>query len=190
MPRATIDNALVARRVLFYGVTGSGKSTAALRFGEARRLSVVLVDESIGWLPANVAPWTNRSDEEMRSIASGLVADEEWVFDSAYGQFRDIVLARAQVIVALDYPRWLSLGRLIRRTWQRARDGREICNGNKENWKQIFSRDSIVRWHFQTFSRKRVRMRSLEAAPTGVPVLRLTHPRQLEELVALAMTSS
>ncbi|WP_461004215.1 P-loop NTPase family protein [Trueperella pyogenes] len=185
MPRAIFDDVARARRILFYGVTGSGKSTAATRFGRARGLPVVLVDDAVGWLPADVAPWTNRDDEAMRAIAADLAAEEEWVFDSAYSQFRDVVYGRAQLMIALDYPRWLSLGRLVRRTWRRVVDGDEVCNGNRENWKQVFSRDSILRWHFHSFASKRDRIRELEASLTGVPVLRLTHPRQLEELIAL-----
>lgn len=185
MPRATFDDVVRARRVLFYGVTGSGKSTAASRFGRASGLPVVLVDDAVGWLPADVAPWTNRDDESMRAIATELAATEEWVFDSAYQQFRDVVFERAQVMIALDYPRWLSLWRLVRRTWRRAVDGLEVCNGNRENWKQVLSRDSILRWHFHSFASKRARMREMEVASTGLTVLRLTHPRQLEELIGV-----
>lgn len=185
MPRATFDDAARARRVLFYGVTGSGKSTAASRFGRARGLPIILVDDAVGWLPADVAPWTNRDDESMRAIATELAAAEEWVFDSAYHQFRDVLFERAQIMIALDYPRLLSLGRLVRRTWRRAVDGLETCNGNRENWKQVFSQDSILRWHFRSFASKRARMREMEAAPTGLAVLRLTHPRQLDDLLAV-----
>ena len=45
-----------------------------------------------------------------------ICAGEEWILDHAYGKWREIPLARAELIVALDYPRWLSLSRLIGRT--------------------------------------------------------------------------
>ena len=63
-------------RVLLYGVTGSGKSTAARAVGARTGHPVTLVDE-LTWL--------------------------------------DLVLPRAELVVGLDYPRWLSLGRLARR---------------------------------------------------------------------------
>ena len=40
-----------------------------------------------------------------------------------------------QVIVALDFPRWLSLLRLIRRSVARAIDGSAICNGDRESFR-------------------------------------------------------
>ena len=181
MPRATLDDVLHAQRVLFYGVTGSGKSTAATRFGAMRELPVHLADDEIGWLPG----WVERDRAEQREIATRIAAGDRWVLDTAYGHWSDAVRPRAQVIIALDYPRWLSLGRLLRRTFLRWRDQEEICNGNVENTAQIFSDDSIILWHFRSFRRKQERIRNWERSPDGAPILRLTHPRQLERLFAL-----
>ncbi len=182
MPAADLDDVLRARRVLFYGVTGAGKSTAACRFGQLRGLPVVLVDDDIGWLPAAEAVWTNRGVGEQRELAERLTAGAEWVLDSAYGTFRDIVLARADVMVALDYPRWFSLARLVRRTLHRGVSKQTVCNGNVESWRNAVGRDSILRWHFRSYRHKTDRMRALEAADDGLPVLRLTSPRQLDAL--------
>ena len=41
-----IGGRLAADRILVYGVTGSGKSTAALRIGEVTGLPVTLVDDA------------------------------------------------------------------------------------------------------------------------------------------------
>jgi hypothetical protein len=88
------------------------------------------------------------------------------------------VLARAQLVVGLDYPRWLSLSRLVRRTAVRSLTRERICNGNVESVRQMFSADSIVRWHFTSFARKRQRIRAWEADPDGPAVVRLTSPRE------------
>ncbi|HEV8180712.1 MAG TPA: hypothetical protein VGP54_10490, partial [Gaiellaceae bacterium] len=75
----------------------------------------------------------------------------------------------------------------IRRSIARAIDGRPICNGNRESFRHLFSRDSIVVWHFKSFSRKRRRMRAWEADPNMPAVVRLTSPRQIARwLAALA----
>lgn len=179
MPAATVDDLRRADRVLLYGVTGSGKSTAAVRLGEVLGLPAHLVDEEIGWLPG----WVERDREEQRAIAARIVAQERWVLDSAYGTWLDLVLDRAQVMVALDYPRWLSLARLLRRTGTRWVTRQKMCNGNVETLGQIFSRESIILWHFRSYRRKTARTRAFESAPEGIPVLRLTHPAQLERLV-------
>lgn len=180
MPRATLADVLGAERVLFYGVTGSGKSTAAARFAQITGLPLHLADDEIGWLP----DWVERDRGEQRAIASRIASGERWVLDTAYGHWSDAVVPRAQVIIALDYPRWLSLGRLLRRTFLRWRDQEEICNGNVEDARQIFSKDSIILWHFKAFPRKRARLDRWEASPTGTPVLRLTHPQQLDRVLA------
>jgi adenylate kinase family enzyme len=176
----TVEDLRGAARVLLYGVTGSGKSTAAALVGEALGLPVHLVDEEIGWLPG----WVERPLEEQRALAGGLVAQEEWVLDSAYGKWSDLVLPRVQVVVALDYPRWLSLARLVRRTAVRFVRRTEVCNGNRESLRAILARDSIIVWHFRSFARKRSRLRAWEGQPDGIPVIRLAHPRELDRLLA------
>lgn len=179
MPIATVDDLRRADRVLLYGVTGSGKSTAAQAVGAVKELPVHLVDEEIGWLPG----WVERPTDEQRAIAGRIVAGERWVLDSAYGKWLDLVEERAQVMVALDYPRTLSLARLLRRTARRWVTQEQMCNGNTERIGQILSRDSIVVWHFRSYRRKTERIRERELRPEGLPVLRLTHPRELEQVL-------
>ncbi|MDN5562712.1 MAG: adenylate kinase [Luteococcus japonicus] len=180
MPAATLDHLRTAQRVLCYGVTGSGKSTAALALGALLGLPVHLVDDEIGWLPG----WRQRPVPEQRELAASMVAEPGWILDSAYGHWRDLVLPRAEVILALDYPRWLTLARLVRRTVRRVVTKEPQCNGNVETLRQTFSSESIIAWHFRSFANKRRRMRAFEAATDGPAVLRLTHPRQLTELLA------
>lgn len=184
MPLATAEDLKHARRILIHGATGAGKSTAAYRIGDALALPVHLADEEIGFLPACQAVWTNREPEDMCRIAAGIVAGDGWVLDVSYGAFRDVVLARTDVVVGLDYPRWLSLARLARRTADRIRDGRLVCNGNRETLRELFSRDSIIVWHFTSFARKRRTMRTWAEDPAGPPTILVGGPADLDELIA------
>lgn len=144
-----------ARRILVYGVTGSGKTSLARAIGQATGLPWHSADDEIGWLPG----WTERDRADQRRIAREICAADTWVLDTAYGAWIDLALARVEVVVALDYPRWFSLQRLVRRTVVRAATRREICNGNTETWAKAFSRDSIIVWHARTWGRKRARIR-------------------------------
>lgn len=180
MPRATPADLQAAQRVLLYGVTGAGKSTAAGLLAPRLGLPVHLADEEVGWLPG----WVMREVGEQRELAAGVVAGDRWVLDTAYGPWRDLVLPRAQVLVALDYPRWLSLARLVRRTATGWVTRQEVCNGNVETLRTILSRDSILLWHARSYRPKTDRIRAWERAPDGIPVLRLTHPRALTKLLA------
>jgi C4-dicarboxylate-specific signal transduction histidine kinase len=101
-----------------------------------------------------------------------------------------VVLARVDLIVALDYPRWRSLARLTRRTLARAIDRRTICNGNTESFRQLVSRDSILVWHFRSFARKRARMHAWAADPDGPAVIRLTSPAATRRWLAALQDTS
>jgi len=162
----------VPDRIVVYGVTGSGKSTLAARIAERTGLPYVSADD-LSWQPG----WVPVPDDEQRRRIAEICAGERWVLDSAYGKWRDVVLARTQLVVGLDYPRWLSLSRLVRRTVWRSVTRERICNGNVESFRQVFSADSIIRWHFRSFATKRARIRAWAEEPPGPVVVRLTSPR-------------
>jgi adenylate kinase family enzyme len=157
--------------VLIYGVTGSGKTTLARQVADLTGLPWHSVDD-LTWEPG----WVTVAPEEQRHRIAAICAGEQWILDTAYGQWVDVVLPRTELIVGLDYPRWRSLSRLVRRTLMRAIDHRHICNGNTESFRQAFSRDSIIVWHFQSFARKRDQMRSWAAEPAGWDVVLLKSP--------------
>jgi len=167
---------LGATRILVFGVTGSGKTTMAERISRATSLPWHSVDD-LTWEPG----WVQVPDDIQRQRITGICAGEAWILDTAYGRWLDVPLARAQLIVALDYPRWFSLQRLVRRTVRRAVRGTLACNGNRESLKTALSRDSILAWHFRSFARKRRRMRRwADEAPRGTVVLRFTRAREAE----------
>jgi adenylate kinase family enzyme len=166
----------VADRILVYGVTGSGKTALAERISRLTGIPWHAVDE-LTWEPG----WVQVPNDEQRRRIAAICAGEQWVLDTAYGIWLDIPLARADLIVALDFPRWVSLARLVRRTTGRVLDARTVCNGNRESLRHAVSRDSIVVWHFRSFRRKRDRIRSWEGDATGHTVVRLTSPRAVEE---------
>jgi adenylate kinase family enzyme len=161
----------VASRVLIYGVTGSGKTTLARHVARRTGLPWHSVDD-LTWEPG----WIGVPAEEQRRRVGAICAGESWILDSGYSQWIDVVLARVELIVALDYPRWRSLARLVRRTLGRAIDRRTICNGNTESLRQIVARDSIIVWHFRSFARKRARMRAWAADPAAPEVVLLASP--------------
>jgi len=165
--------------VLIYGVTGSGKTSLAQQVAERTGLPWHSVDD-LTWEPG----WVEVPPQEQRRRIEGICAGEQWILDAGYSTWLDLVLARVELIVALDYPRWLSLGRLVRRTLLRAAGRRQVCNGNTETFRQAFSRGSIIVWHFQSFARKRARIRAWAADPAGPQVVRLTSAKAARRWLA------
>ena len=166
-------------RILVYGVTGSGKTWLAERISAATGIPWHSIDD-LTWEPG----WVPVPEYEQRRRVEQICTEQRWIVDTAYGAWLDLALERTELVVALDFPRWLSLSRLLRRSVARALDGRPICNGNLETFRHLLSRDSIVVWHFRSFARKRARMRAWEIDPAAPTVLRFTSPRQVERWLA------
>ncbi|MFI7591625.1 adenylate kinase [Micromonospora sp. NPDC049359] len=164
------------RRILVYGVYGAGKSTLAARLAQRLDVPWYPVDDLL-WLPG----WVEVPVAQQRSRIEEICRRDAWILDGAYHGWRDVPLARADLVVALDYPRWRSFGRLLRRTLRRLGTGEVICNGNRESVGSVLSRDSILLWHVAAFGRARRRMRAWQADPARPPVLLFTHPAALDD---------
>jgi adenylate kinase family enzyme len=174
-PTGVIEVGGAPQRVLVYGVTGSGKSTLAARLAAVSGIPWHSVDD-MTWEPGWVAVPVDEQRRRIQTVCAG----DRWILDTAYGQWLDVPLARAELIVGLDYPRLVSLARLVRRTVARIVDKRPICNGNRETWRSAISKDSILRWHFRSFARKRARMRAWVADPLTPRTILLRSPAETE----------
>lgn len=179
MSRGSIDDVRRARRILCFGVTGSGKSTLAERLGERLGLPVTLVDE-LCWEPG----WVQAADAVQDARIEPVLRSEAYVIDSVYRRHNGLALGHVDAIVALDYPRAVSLARLVRRTWRRIRTRALVCNGNVETLRRALGGDSIIAWHARSFASKRERMRSWHADASAPPVLLLRRPAEAEALLA------
>jgi adenylate kinase family enzyme len=173
------------RRILVYGVTGSGKTTYAAGLAGTTGLPWHEAD-ALTWEPG----WVSVPVEEQRRRIAAIAAAERWILDTAYGHWRDLVVPRAELVVALDYSRALTFARLLRRTIVRSIDKKPICNGNVESLAHAFTRDSILWWHVTSFGRKRARIAQWCEDPLGPAVVRFRRPgdarRWLDALAACA----
>lgn len=145
------------RRILCYGVCGSGKTTLAKDISQITGIPWHSVDD-LTWEPG----WVMVPEDQQREKIRSIIEQESWILDTAYGKWIDLPLSRCELIVALDYSRFYSFCRLLKRTLQRATDKKLVCNGNIESWSQVCSKDSILLWHMKSFSRKRERIRNWE----------------------------
>lgn len=164
---------------MLFGMTGSGKSTLAEAIAVRRGLPYISIDD-VCWDPG----WTQPDDAELDRRVHPLLDRPEYVIDSVYGKHNAYALERVDAIVALDYPRHVSLTRLVRRTWRRVIDQTPSCNGNVETLGRALGRDSIIRWHFRSWASKGERIAKWHADPDVPPMLRLRSPHQADALLA------
>ena len=87
-----------ARRILVYGATGSGKTVMARRLSELTGIPWTNVDD-ICWSPG----WVQMPQAEQVAHFDALTSEGSWLLDSAYGGWRHLAHARADLVVALDY---------------------------------------------------------------------------------------
>ena len=178
MPYLELPDGRKFKRIFLCAVTGSGKTTLAQKLSEISGIPWQEVDQ-LTWLP----DWKEVSHEEQRNIFTKICEGEEWILDTAYGKWVDIPLAKADLLIGLDYPRWVSLNRLLKRSIRRAFSKQPICNGNHETLGKLFSQNSIILWHFRSVKSKRRRLDHL-AKINSLTLIRLKSPKETEEFLA------
>jgi adenylate kinase family enzyme len=87
--------------------------------------------------------------EVFRARVAEATAGDRWVVDGSYSKVRDLVWARADTLVWLDYPLAVKLWRLVERTARRLWTGEELWNGNRERLRDhlnLLDRDNLFVW--------------------------------------------
>jgi adenylate kinase family enzyme len=145
------------QRIAVHGASGSGKSTLARILAD--RLSSPRTElDALFHQPG----WTELPTDEFRDRVTGLVAGERWVIEGNYRQVRDLVWARADLIVVLDPPRWTVMRQLLGRTVRRGLRREELWNGNRESLANLLSADAgrnVMLWSWRTLDRYHVEVR-------------------------------
>ena len=136
-------------RVSVVGCSGAGKTT----FGRALadHLGVPFIElDGVFHQPA----WTELPRDEFQARVAKLTAAEAWVVDGNYEQVRAIVVGRATDVVWIDPAKPVVMAQVIARSVSRALSGRELWNGNRENWREWVSPEHPIRWAWAQYDRK------------------------------------
>ena len=151
------------QRVYIMGTSGSGKSTLGRALSRKLNCDFIEIDAIY-----HQADWQSLPLDEFRSTVQERCAADRWVVDGNYSAVRDLVLARADTIICLDYQRALVMGRLVRRTWLRWWRQEELWNGNRERMRSWFSRDpeeNLLLWAWTTHARRHEQVCEIQSRP-------------------------
>jgi adenylate kinase family enzyme len=141
-------------RVVVVGTSGAGKSTFARRLSSLAGIPHVELD-AINWQEDWHSLALDDPKEFRRRVAHATSA-EAWIIDGNYSVARDLTLGRATHLVWLDYSRWLTMRRVVRRSFDRTISGRELWpgTGNREHFSRWLRKDHPIRWAWNTYDRR------------------------------------
>jgi adenylate kinase family enzyme len=169
------------RRVSVIGGSSTGKTTLSHEL--ARRLGVPHIEldalhHDPGWQEAPADVFQARVDAALAAAPDGWVADGNY-----HGKLGLSVLERADTVVFLDLPYWLTLRRVVRRTLRRSITREELWNGNRESFRNAFSRQSIVWWVVRQHGKYREKWPARYATLPHLRVVRLHSAREVREFL-------
>ena len=153
-------------KVVILGCCGSGKSTLARQLGNKLGLPTIHLDAHFwqaGWVESEAKEWWVKQES--------LLQGERWIIDGNYTATIDLRIAVADMIIYLDFPRYLCLWRILKRYWQyRGQVRPDMAEGCPErlNW-DFF----LYVWHFNKQRRAKILSKlELQQAETRVIILR------------------
>jgi len=164
-------------RINVIGTSCSGKTTLARAV--ARRLALPYVElDALFWGP----DWTPVAAATFEGRVRDAAAAERWVIDGSYSTIRHITWARADMVVWLDYPMPLVLGRWARRTATRIRTRDEFWpgTGNRESVGNALRRGGLLWWILRTHRPRRRRTTDALRARPEIAVVRLRSPSEAD----------
>ena len=166
-------------RIVVVGTSGSGKTTVARQLAAILGVTHVELD-ALNW----EADWVGLNEhdpQEFRRRVEDAVRGEAWVVDGNYGIVRDLVWPKATAVVWLDYPLWLALWRMAKRTIPRIVTKEPLWKGNTESFRtQFLSRESLFLWVIKTHRRRHTTYPAALAQPehAHLTVVRHRSPRE------------
>jgi hypothetical protein len=163
-------------RIAVIGCSGSGKSTLAEAL--ATRLGLpFLATDPVFW----TADWRAVPHAETRAWLAAATAAPAWVTDGNFDGDRDLLWARAEMVVWLDPPLAAVMVRVMRRNLGWWRSGAPVWGGQRMTLGRALTgaRHALV-----SHGLKRRTYPEWLAALNGTPVIRLASARALEALLA------
>jgi adenylate kinase family enzyme len=164
------------RKIIVIGCQGSGKTSLALKLGQKLRVPVVHLDV-LYWRPG----WTASDKTGFRARVADAIAGDSWIVDGTYwGLAFDLTLARADILIVIERPRWLCQWRIV---WRSAftRNGTrpDLPEGCPEQFDWNLMREA---WRYNNDRWPVIEAERLKYG-AEVPVVRLSRDGEIEDFL-------
>jgi cytidylate kinase len=172
-------------RIAIVGPSGAGKTFLATQLSLATGLPHVPLD-LIHW----EKEFQSRDLPTFRSLVSEAAANERWIIDGHFPQSGDIVWARAELMIWLDYPLHVVLRRLAGRKGKQLRLPPQEPSATKGSGQGRFSvlKRRVLRVH-----RCMMEQKALASELSKYPNLKVVHlksPQEADRWLALMISDA
>ena len=163
---------MTPKRIMIFGRSGSGKSTFAAWLHKKTDLPLYHLDKYFF-----VENWVEREYGEFLKIQQELVDQEEWIIEGNSVRSLEMRYQKADLCLFFNYPKWLCLWRIIKRTFQRKRaiDDRAPNCPERFSWKLI-----KYSWTFE--KRIQYTLSSLRELHPKTPVFEVRMDQDVQEI--------
>lgn len=176
------EKSTIPQKIALVGCSGAGKTTFGRKW-QQRYGGVFLEIDSLLHKPN----WVQASREELyEGVSSVIDGESRWIVDNVCEKnLGNYLIDQVDVIIWLDLPLWLKLGRVFRRSWQRITQNEVLWNGNRETWRGAFwGKDSVV--GFAILKHFRLR-RTMPHKPYASRVVHLRSPKEVESFLSVGV---
>lgn len=103
--------------------------------------------------------------EEFRSAVDEETAREAWVFDGMPYYVEEMVFRRADTVICLDYSRFVTMTRVIRRSFRQTFLRQQVGVHSPMSLRSLREEDHPIRWAWKTHAERRAQMRDWAQRP-------------------------
>lgn len=142
----------IGKRIFIIGCSSSGKTTLGKKLAENMGLSHSDLDDFY-WLEN----WQSRSKPDFIQNVQNIIEKDSWVISGNYSSVFDYIWQKSDSVIWLDYSFLLVLWRGIKRSLSRVITNEKVCNNNYESFRNIFRKESTIRWICASYAKNRMK---------------------------------